>query len=452
MGQVAIVQAIAAYSTSVISAGLPPEIIEKAKLCLIDCLAACLAIDRSVEAIQTIEALTGRGEAAAASVFGRDLRTSPELAAFINSISASSTSRTDTHTATASHPGMVIIPAVLALAESIGAPQPRILESIVVGYEVMCRLGAALITAELARTFRPTGLIGPAGAAMACAHLLGLDEPATANAVALACNAAGGLNAWAHAGTNEHVFHSAQAARNGIMAAWLAQCGVVASQLTIEGPAGLLDAFGVHQRKASLTAGLGREYAMLSIVHKPAPTCIFAQGPSQVAAKLAARTGIDPSMIESIEVRVTNAAAEYPGCDFRGPITTKPAGQMSIQFSVASILMTGGIHDANWDRYNDSEVNRLAAMSTVIVDATLDEAYPSKNGTKLDVRLRDGSVLHEAQDNFRSMTSDEVIGRFLLNGEAVMGNARTCDVLNLIQEFDRHGDVIALAKLLRGRM
>src|SRR2546427_326285 len=78
----------------------------------------------------------------------------------------------------------------------------------VAGYQVMGRLGQALITKDLARVFRPTGLIGAIGAAAAGARLLCLTEEETASALSLAANTAGGLNEWPHVGGDEMVFHA----------------------------------------------------------------------------------------------------------------------------------------------------------------------------------------------------------------------------------------------------
>src|SRR5918911_997875 len=66
----------------------------------------------------------------------------------------------------------------------------------VAGYQVMARLGHALITKEVASIFRPTGLVGAIGGAAAGARLLRLTEEETTSALALAANTASGLNEW----------------------------------------------------------------------------------------------------------------------------------------------------------------------------------------------------------------------------------------------------------------
>src|SRR5690606_28341225 len=96
------------------------------------------------------------------------------------------TTRSDTHEQSAGHPGSVVIPAALALGQSMRSPGSRVLEAIVAGYEVFCRFGHAIVTPRVSAAFRPTGLIGPLGSAMACAKLLELGTEA--------CAASGGLS------------------------------------------------------------------------------------------------------------------------------------------------------------------------------------------------------------------------------------------------------------------
>ena len=219
---------------------LPRDVVEKAKLCVVDFLSAGLTFEASDEARI---GLTVLGEPArmgqGAAVLGSPGRVAVPTAAYLSSAAAAATARTDTHVQSSSHPGMVVVPALLSLAQEVDVSGGRLLSALVVGYEVMCRIGAALITPEVATLFRPTGVIGPVAAAAACAHLLGLDASATRNALSIAANAAGGLNAWACSGTSEHVLHSAAAARAGVESALLARSGLTAASSVFDGSAGL---------------------------------------------------------------------------------------------------------------------------------------------------------------------------------------------------------------------
>lgn len=389
------------------------EVVEKAKLCLVDFLSAALTFESSSEARIGLAAL---GESTAdghgATVFGSPVRVPAPTAAYLNSVAAAATGRTDTHVESSSHPGMVVVPALLAVSEQADVAGSRLLSALVVGYEVMCQLGATLITPDVASTFRPTGLIGPVAAAAACAHLLSLDSSATRDALSIAANAAGGLNEWARSGTPEHVLHSAVAARAGIESAVLARRGLTAAGTVFEGEAGLLAAFDAWQRAHHLTDRLGSRLAIRDVVHKPAPACIYVQGPCQLAHELVRRHRPDPQRIESIVIRLADQAVRYPGCDNSGPVIDVLAGQLSVQFSVASVVVAGGIFDENWRNPGDEVTGWLAARSRLVSDPALTAAFPDRNGSSLQVQLDDGSTLVAEQANFESMPAGEITERF----------------------------------------
>ncbi|WP_083933999.1 MmgE/PrpD family protein [Sciscionella marina] len=434
---------LAGFCVSVATQRMPGDVIVKAKLCLADFLSAALV--SSEEARSAVKALgVSGGDEGAAQVLGAATRATAPTAAYLTSVSAAATARTDTHVESSSHPGMVLFPALLALAEQEDVPAGRLLSAVVVGYEVMCRLGSALITPGVAATFRPTGLTGPVAAAAACAHLLALDRHGTQGALGMAASAACGLNEWARAGTQEHVLHSAMAARAGVEAALLARHKLTAARGALEGEAGLLAGFGARHRSSRLIEGLGSGYAIRDIVHKPAPACIYVQGPCQLAEEIVRRHHPDWKRIEAVGIRLPEQAVRYPGCNNSGPVTDVVAAQLSVQFSVASVLVTGGIFDQNWKNLDDLGTKQLAARSRLTVDPHLTKEFPQRNGSHVEVLLDNGSTLVAEQDAFPSMTAVQIVRRFHLAVDPVYGRAGSQAILDCIAGLDR----IPLSRLL----
>ncbi|MEU4898856.1 MmgE/PrpD family protein [Streptomyces sp. NPDC044780] len=430
----------------------PADVVDKAKVCLVDFLSAALMFDASREARIALKALEEPGARGYGSVvLGASVRASAPMAAYLASVAAAATGRTDTHIESSSHPGMVVVPALLALSEHVDVPGGRLLSALVVGYEVMCRLGSALITPEVATVFRPTGLIGPVAAAAACAHLLALGREATRAALSMAANASFGLNQWARSGTPEHVLHSAVAARAGVESALLARHGLTAAVGGLDGDAGLLAAFKAGHRAHHLTDRLGTRFAIRDIVHKPAPACIYVQGPCQLAQDIVQRHRPDPRRIDSVLITLPEQAVRYPGCDNAGPIADVLAGSLSVQFSVGSVLVAGGIFDRNWQDPRDTEVNRLAARSRLVEDPGLTAAFPARNGSSVRVLLDDGRTLVAEQDTFASMTTEEVIARFHLAADPIYGRAGSQAIADRIDELDRSASLSGLLRALQAR-
>jgi 2-methylcitrate dehydratase PrpD len=122
---------------------------------------------------------------------------------------------------------------------------------------------------------------------------------------------------------------------------------------------------------------------------------------------------------------------------------------MSLQFSVASVLLAGGIREENWRNFADPAANALAARATVVADAGLTAAYPARQGAAIRVVRRDGGVIEAAQDDFRSMGRDEVVERFLAFATPALGVERAERAVETIARLERVADVRELTRLLR---
>jgi len=437
----------AAFTAGLKPESLPPEVVEKAKACLLDSLSAAVTFGAHPRARAALAAVSHDEPGHACRILGTLHRAAAADAAFVNGVATAATGRMDTHPAPASHPGTVVVPAVLAAAEQARCDGLTLIAALVAGYEVMCRLGETVMTPTLAETFRPTSLAGPTGAAFGAARALGLAPGQVVNAGSLAAQTSMGLNEWAHAGTNEGAFHSGFAARNGVTAALLGGAGAVAAPSVLEGRSGLLAAFG-RRAAAGLTAGLGEGFAILSILHKPAPACVYVQTPVQLAEQLCLEDPPELDSIEAITIYVCHAAATYPGCDNAGPIPTQQAARMSLQYSVASVLVAGGIRDGNWSDRPDSRAVELAGRSRVVVEDAFTAAFPTHQSAAIELHCRGRSPRRLEQVDLRSLTWPELERRFLLAAEPVIGRSQALAVVEGTKRLETLDTVGALTRLL----
>ncbi|WP_187830290.1 MmgE/PrpD family protein [Siccirubricoccus phaeus] len=439
---------LAAFTAGLTPATLPPAVVEKAKACLLDSLSAAVTFGAHPRARAALAAVPHDAPGHACRILGTPHRAAAADAAFVNGVATAATGRMDTHPAPASHPGTVVVPAVLAAAEQAGSDGFTLIAALVAGYEAMCRLGETLMTPALAETFRPTSLAGPTGAGFGAARALGLTPAQAVNAGSLAAQTSMGLNEWAHAGTNEGAFHSGFAARNGVTAALLGRAGAVAAPSVLEGRSGLLAAFGRREAAAGLTAGLGEGFAILAILHKPAPACVYVQTPVQLAEQLCRE---DPPALEDIEavtIHVCHAAATYPGCDNPGPIPTQQAARMSLQYSVASVLAASAIRDGNWSDHPDPRAVALAARSRVVVEDAFTAAFPARQSAAIELRLRGRAPRRAEQADLRSLTWPELERRFLLAAEPVIGRSQALAAVEATRRLETLEAVGALTALL----
>jgi 2-methylcitrate dehydratase PrpD len=437
---------LADFAVRLDPAALPAGVAAKAKTCLIDAIWGALQIHDDPRAKAALKTVPLDFAEATAPVLTSGRRAAPADAAFVSALAAAATDRSDTHVATATHPGIVVIPAVLAALCGRGGSGLDLLRGIVVGYEAMARIARAVHSPALAGIFRPTAVSAPVAAALGVAAALRLDRDAIVAAGSLAAQTAIGFNEWARVGTGEHVVHAGTAARNAVACALLAAEGFEAAPTALDGVSGLLAGYGALERSSELTRGLGERFEILDIVFKPAPACFFAQTPAQVAATAAAQLPRG-AIVESVEIRVTTAAATYPGCAEADPIATAQAAVMSIPFAVAATLLAGRVDPNAWCDFQDLVVAALARRCRVIGDADLSAAYPARCGTSLHIALEGGDSLDVAQDDFQSMDAGAVRGRFRADGGPRIGGVAVERTLAAIEALESLPEAVALADL-----
>jgi len=422
---------------------LSSAVIDKLKICLLDFL-SCAFEARNLPWSRQAIVVTPRAERGA-SVVGTGVVAAPADAAFANAVLGHGLVREDMHAASISHHGVVVWPVLLALGQRAPVDGARLLCAAAVGYETGARIGRALFTADLARLFRPTGILGPVGGAMAGGYLLALNEDAAVSAVAIAANTSSGLNEWPHTGGSEMYFHPGFAARNAIAAVELAEAGAFASESILEGEAGMFAAF----KRERLTAPIelfadGAE--ILSVYNKPVPACNFAQTACQAALQVA-REIEDVGDVANVSVHLPEAAIRYPGCDFQGPFDRALQAKMSIPYGVAAALARKTVDEENYNRLDDPVILRLASTVTLQRDARFTASFPAAQGAEVEVDLVNGARISRRIDDVIPATEAEIRDRFHEAAASLVGAQRANQIEDLVDRFESIDDAGGLPSL-----
>lgn len=425
---------------------LPDAAARKAKLCLID-LIGCAFESRQLPWSRQAVALAAPLDEGA-SIIGHRSAVAHADAAFANAVMGHGLVREDMHSGSISHLGIVVLPALLALAQYRRVRGRDWLAAVIAGYEAGGRVGRAVMDAEVARIHRPTGITGPVAAAAAGARALGLDLEATTSAIALGANCAMGYNQWAHTGGSEMYFHAGFAARNALAAVRLAEQGAFASPSALDGEAGLFAALKKRSAAAKLEMFHG-DPEILSVYHKPVPACNFAQTASQAALRIARDKAIAPEGIAGVAVRVPRAGALYPGCDFTGPFAHVLQAKMSIQYNVAAALLAGSVSEKNFERLQDSRLHRLIGVMSLQVDDEMTAAYPGKQGGEVEVHEAGGAVHRVRLDDVVNASEEDVRARFRAAAAEVCGSPRAGEIERAIDGLERSDDVGQFVRLLQ---
>lgn len=426
-------------------ADFSPAAIEKAKLCLIDFL-SCALEARDLPWSSQARAVTEQGGQCFA-VIGHGFARSAGDAAFANGVAGHGLVREDMHAGSIAHLGVVIWPALLAQAGRQPMSGAQFIAASIAGYEVGARLGRALMTAELARLYRPTGMVGAPAAAMAMANAARTGVAEAVNAFSLAVNAIAGLNQWPHTGGSEMYFHPGFAGRNAILAFDLACAGAVASNTILEGEAGLFAAYARRTLDEPITLFADPEPEIMAVFNKEVPACNFAQTPCQ-AALMAVREVPAGATITRAEIFVTNAAERYPGCNAFGPFDFVLQAKMSIPFGVAATLARREIAEANYGRLHDGEIRRLIACADLIVDPNLTAAFPARQGARVRLTLDTGATIERALDDVLPASPDLIVKRFMINAGALWGEEHAHAVRRYISDLEERSDLGDLNAML----
>ncbi|HEY8335482.1 MAG TPA: MmgE/PrpD family protein, partial [Tardiphaga sp.] len=423
---------------------LSPAACDKLKICLLDFL-SCAFEARDLAWSRQAVAIAGKTDSGA-TIVGTDIMASPADAAFANATMGHGLVREDMHAGSIGHHGVVIWPVLLALAQRSPVSGAQLLTAAAVGYEVGGRLGRALFNADLARLFRPTGIIGPVAGAVAGGCLLSLDENAAVSALALAANASAGLNQWPHDGGSDMYFHPGAAARGAITAIALAEAGAYGSELILEGEAGLFAAFRRGPAPSALTLFPDGEEEILAVYNKPVPACNFAQTACQAALRVAEEID-NIAAVEQITVHLPEAAIRYPGCDFTGPFERALQAKMSIQYGVAGALVRKVVDEDNYRRLDHPDILRLAGMIRLKSDREFTAAFPAAQGAEVEVGLKVGARISRRISDVIAATEGEVRARFRVSSADALGAHRADAIEEAVDRIERSDNAGRIAGL-----
>lgn len=319
-------------------------------------------------------------------------------AALINGTAAHAIEMDDDHRLGTVHVGAVVIPAALAVAEGTGCDGKTFLRAVTMGYEVMCRVGEALLGRQFYAGFHPTSSCGVFGAATAAAVILGLNRTQFVNALGIAGTQSFGLGEWRADGSWIKRFHPGRAAQSGVLAARLAKEGFTGPATILEGKNGYLQAFS-HEKtwdESLIVRDLGRHYTALLTAFKPYPGCRFAHTALDLGYDFYHVDGIDPADIASAVVKVYKTDI----LNYVHRPSSAVIAQFCVPFLLAAMLARGKVTltDLTPQGIQDEDILRLADRIDVIEDPEFTAAYPEKYYSEVRLKLKSGQEVVRISD------------------------------------------------------
>jgi 2-methylcitrate dehydratase PrpD len=450
-----IAAATARLGDFVSDAAPPAEARARAAIAVLDTVGVSLAGASEPASLIVRQVVASEG-GDACTVFGTPVRASMSGAALANGTAAHALDYDDMCFVSLAHPSAPLVPAVLAAAESERLAGRAVLDAYVVGFEIEARLGRLMNPRHYQRGWHCTSTLGTVGAAAAVSRLLRLDAAAAGHALAIAASEASGLKE--NFGTMVKPLHAGLAARNGVLAALLAQAGMTASERALDGPQGFLHA--LDSEAAGLDeaiADLGDRWEMLDtgITVKLYPSCAGTHPSLDAILDLRRREGFGADEVERIDIGVD---AIVPTILIHDRPATGLEGKFSLPFCAAAAIVFGrvGIDTFEAARLTNPHVTALMPRVTMRVDSSLDAGAPPLTQARVQIRLRDGRVLTQHANGARGYpanpASDEELDEKFLAcaGRALTASsaARALELLRTIEELE---DIRTLTGVLGGR-
>lgn len=383
---------LADFAASLRHDAIPEAVLRRTEDLMLDTLGSILA-GSSARAVRTIaDYADAMGPSSGPSenfVSGRD--TSPVFAAMANAAAAHMVEQDDVHNGSVFHPAAVVFPPAIAVAQALGRSGPELLAACVAGYEVGIRVGEFLGRSHY-RIFHTTGTAGALAAAAAVGNLLRLDSEQMLHALGSAGTQAAGLWEFLKDAADSKQLHTARAAANGLMAAWLARDGFTGARHILEGDKGMAAGMSTDADPAKLTDGLGSRWTVLETSFKFHASCRHTHPAADALQKAMREHSLTAADIERVETHVHQGAI-----DVLGPVVN-PVTVHQSKFSMGTVLAMIALHGraglAEFDAAPGvAEVAEFRDRVSMALDAEVDGAYPARWIGKVTVHTRDGRKL-----------------------------------------------------------
>ena len=413
--------AVARFALGLSADDIPPAIMERAALLLLDTLGICAAsapMQAGRIARDTAVALFGAGDGSAVARMLFDGReASLAGAAYAAATQIDNLDGHDGYNPTKGHVGVVAAPTLALLAQSRPALSgPDALAALVVGYEIAGRAGIALHAGV--SDYHASGAWNALGVAAMTVRLRGGCPAILREALGIA-EYHGPRSQMMREIATPTMLHdsSGWGALTGMTAAFLAERGFTgAPAITVEAPEVV-----PHWRDLGRFWQVGEQYV------KPYPVCRWAHAAIDAARGLTRMHAFPPDAIDEIVIR----SFDYAVALFAAMPDTTSKAQYSLPFAVATMLVHGriGLDEISGTGLSDPRVAALVARTRMERSPRHEARYPAGRWADLEIRLKDGRRLVSGDIEASGgpappFPREEIEAKYLELAAPVLGEAR----------------------------
>lgn len=429
---------------------LSQGVILRAKEVLSDSLGVIAAGSQEEEVKGLISRIVRPGDPQMATLIGAGLKTESLKAGLINGTAGTFLELDEGNQFARGHPGIHIVPAVLAVAEEKRLSGKEVLNALVLGYEVGARIG---IACKIRMSMHPHGTWGTVGAAVAVGKLLGYNERAMKEIinVSSSLSLSTSRKTMLEGGTVRNVY-SGVSGLMGILAWHLVESGFTGER------DGLSTVFGSVVSETfvleKMTEKLGERFEIARNYFKRHACCRYNHATLDAINTITAKLPegrIQPEDIAKVEVMTYSLAAQL--CD-QNP-RNMLAGKFSIPFAVATSLVHGdtGISSFSEQAVNDPNIRALAQRVEVVEAPELTAMMPARRPSRVRITLKDGRELDAESfvnkgDLEDPYTSEELQEKYYGLTDPIWGHETAEKVHAKVMALEDVGDINEMTALM----
>ncbi len=426
------------------------EVIDKAKMCLLDWIGCAIAGHDHPVSEKLVEAALANKGIKEATIIGHNQKVPAIWAAFANGAISHAIEMDDGHKWSISHPGVTVIPAALALGESLSCSGKEFLAALIIGYDVSIRAGES-VGPEHYDIWHTTATCGTFGAAAACTKLMKLKINEIADALGNAGSQAAGLWQFIEEGAMTKLLHTAKVGFNGLLSSQIAQSGFTGAHKIFEGEKGFLKAMSQNPCPERLIENLGIHYKILESNFKVHASCGHTHSPIDAIIKAREMYDITPEKIVNIHILTYSTAFELTG-------NFNPQNAFEAKFSMPYCVATAlvfGVVDSNkfsQEALPNKSVRSIMSKIRMTVDHQLENQFPDCRPTIIKVETTEDSFVVENYyrkgDPENPLSYKEVEEKFMSLIKNNLMEKNICKIINLVKSIEDIENISILTKEL----
>lgn len=441
---------LAAFAAELDFDALPAEVVAKAKALMRDGLGNQLAASVVAEPARTaIGLLEEFGGSPQASVTGYDLKLPVPFAALANAMLGHGVELDDAHRDALTKSGSSLVPSAVASGEFRRSSGRETIVALVVGYELMIRIGLAMQPSHRKRGFHTSGTVAAIATAAVAGRQLALEATAMNYALGLGAMQAAGIQAYLDDPCMAKPLSPGKGAFNGTFAAMLAARGFTGPRTALEGREGFFNAYADSVDLDIVTGGLGEEYRILEVAYKPHAACRYAHGPIDAAHLLRAEHGLRLEDVADVAVWTSELAVRQSG---RTDVPNLNSAMGSTPFGVAVALSIGSNGLSDYQRaFGERTTHDLCSRIRMTADPKF--GVMGRQAV-VEVATRDGRTLRKHVDMPKGepewpLTDEELHAKFVSLASLALPPERVERLESLVLGVDELEDITPVVEALR---